>query len=466
MVVANALPAGITGQPQGTTADYNDRLFTYYKDDQALIPSLIGTKEIDEMLDRDGKAKSLEGVLTLPLRGARWQLHPAPGDTGELAMCKELLDDDTLRLLISQMTSAQLYSKAYFEKTFEVTDDGLIGLKEIGFRPASTCELARKIDTGEFDGFWQWAWRGFAGVKHVQIPAERAFVYIHGTHRAPWSGTSELATAYSVFEAKAKIRFLWYKFLENYSMPRAIGTAGTDDAAAAADLAKRAAKLKGGGVIGLKQGETLAPYGTTAPGAEQYAAALNYLDGEMAGSVLAGFLELGASAGRGAGSLALSKDQTDFFLQSREAIAREMEVAVRSGILTQLCEINIGKNAAVPYLRAAPLSLLDSTTAVTLLQQLAVAPPGATSLPQVFIDLLIEQVAAYLGMDVDTVSAGITDAQDQAKQAQAAQLIAAVSAAHSMVAGAPSAGQPALPAGGGNTGPVPNADAATVNGAA
>ncbi len=441
-------PPALVGEPIGTAADYHDRLFTYFQGNQSLQAATVGATEINEMLAADGKAASLEGVLTLPLRGARWQIHPGPGDTGEAAMVEQILGEDTLRQLISQMTSAQLYAKAFFEKVFEVRDDGLIGYQDIALRPATTCELARNLQTGAFDGFWQWAWKGAHGVQHVQIPLERAFVYIHGTHRAPWGGLSELQTAYSVYETKQKIRFLWYKFLENYSMPRAVATASANDDTEAGNLAKRVAKLKGGGVVGLKLGETLAPYATSGQGADEYQKALHYLDGEMAGSVLAGFLELGASAGRGAGSLALSKDQTDFFLQSREGVAREMEVAVRRDVITPIVRYNRGPNASVPFLRAAPLSLLDATSSITLLQQLAAAPPGSTALPPVFVNLLIEQVAAYLGMDVDVISAGIKDAQAQAQQTQAAQLIAAVGAAHGMVTAGDGATQPAIAAGG------------------
>src|SRR5207237_678229 len=104
------------------------------------------------------------------------------------------------------------------------------------------------------------------------------------------------------------------------------------------------------------------------------------------------------------------------FLSSREAIAREMELAFRRDLLTPLVRFNLGRNAKVPYLRAAPLSLLDAQTAITLLQQIATAPPGSTALPDAFIELLIEQVAAYLGMDVEVVSAGIDDAKAKADQ--------------------------------------------------
>lgn len=437
----------------GTVADYHDQLFTYYEDNQALIPSLIGASEINEMIAADGKAASLEGVLTLPLRGAKWQFHPADGDTGECELVKSLITEEMLRLVIAQMTSAQIYARAYFELEWTVTDDDHIGLSAIAFRPATTCELARDPKTGAFDGFRQWAWKGMEGTQHVTIPVSRAFVYIHGTHRAPWAGVSELATCYNVFQTKQKIRFLLHQFLENFSMPKGVATAGTDDANEVKALVKTAAALKGGGVIGLKQNQTLQPYAVPGTGATEYMNTLNYLDSEMSGSVLASFLDLGHMASRGAGSLALSKDQTDFFLGSREGIAREMEVAFRRDLLTPLVQYNLGRDAKVPYLRAAPLALdIDAASAVTLLQQLAAAPPGSTALPPVFINLLIQQVASYLGMDVDVVAAGIEEAKAQAGQNQAAQLRAAVTAAHGMVtsgnttAAVPATRQPTGPA--------------------
>lgn len=436
----------------GTSADYNDRLFTYYDAGQALIPSYISATEINEMLAADGKAASLEGVLTLPLRGAKWQFHPADGDTGECDLVKRLIPDDRLRLLMAQMTSAQIYARAYFELIWTLTDDGMVGLDDIAFRPATTCELARNPRNGHFDGFRQWAWKGLDGVEHVTIKPDRAFVYIHGTHRAPWAGVSELATAYNVFQTKQKVQFLWHQFLENVSMPKAIAQASTIDDKEVFSLVARVAKLRGGGVVGIKPGESVTPYMTGGgSGATEYHACITYLDSMMSGSVLAAFLDLAGSASRGAGSLALSKDQTDFFLASREGIAREMEVAVRRDLLTPLVRYNLGRDAKVPYLKAAPLALdIDAQSAVTLLQQLAVAPPGSTSLPAVFMDLLIQQVASYLGMDVGAVTAGIEEARAQADQTQAAQLMATVQAAHGMVVagGVPAAtGSTAAPAG-------------------
>ena len=432
----------------GTEFDYTDRLFWYYQDGQALLPSEINVAQIDDFIRADGKGRAIEQVLTLPIRAAKWSIRPAKGDRGEADMVTAALEPAMMQTVIGQITSAQLYRRSYLEKTFRVDGDQVV-YDELGFRPAATCELARNQDTGKFDGFWQWAYTGFGDIKHVQIPRQRAFVYIHGQYRAPWAGVSELETAYAIFEVKQKIRWLWYQFLENHSMPKGIATAGTNRSPA--DLAKAAAKLKGSGVIGLHPDEKLAPYNTDSQGAEQYKAALDYLDTEMTGSVLASFLEL---AGATRGSYALSADQTDFFLKSREAIAREIEAAITGsrlmpGLIDDLVRYNFGPNAAIPRFQFAPLSILDAKSAITLMGQIAASPPGSTAIPAEFVNLLIEQVAAYLGMDVDKVAKGIEQAA-QAAAPGAPQLAAAVDTAKGLVERAKqqpaAAGQPANPA--------------------
>jgi hypothetical protein len=46
-------------------------------------PATCGRSNFEEMLRLDGKARTLEQVLTLPLMSAEWSIEPAKGDSGE-----------------------------------------------------------------------------------------------------------------------------------------------------------------------------------------------------------------------------------------------------------------------------------------------------------------------------------------------------------------------------------------------
>src|ERR1043165_1249753 len=44
---------------------------------------IVGVEDFRKMLDKDGKARSLEAALTAPVIGAQWHIEPAEGDKGE-----------------------------------------------------------------------------------------------------------------------------------------------------------------------------------------------------------------------------------------------------------------------------------------------------------------------------------------------------------------------------------------------
>src|SRR5215831_5818041 len=75
--------AEMPGAPPNTTAIYDYR-----------EPS-VG--QLKEMLDRDGKARSLEQVITMPLIGAGWHIEPGEGnDDHETAQwVEDILRKDT-----------------------------------------------------------------------------------------------------------------------------------------------------------------------------------------------------------------------------------------------------------------------------------------------------------------------------------------------------------------------------------
>jgi len=411
------LPAGEIG-----SAYSGDRLFTRFDDGKVFETRDLRAQDFENMLRLDGKAKTLEQVLTLPLRSAAHSIEPAEGDRGEAEFCREALERPAnaggmttpLELVIGQMTSACLYRRAYFEKVFRV-DGGRVNYGKLAFRPASTCHLLRDKDDYSFKGFRQRFLKANDWVA-VDIPPDKAFVYIHGQHRDPLNGISDLETAFTIFESKQKVRFLWYAFLENQSMPKAIAKAAVTDTTVQRELAEKASTLKGGGVIGLGPDEELLPFESSGRGAAEFKAAMDYLSVEMAGSVLAAFTELPAD---GKGSYALSKDQSDLFLRSRQAILSEMAAALTSWVLADLCLWNFGVGAAVPTFKFQPLTEGDVEQPLGLLQALATSAATNPALPAEFIELLTVKVAALLGMDTDAVNAAITKgAEDKGSAGQ------------------------------------------------
>jgi len=415
-----------SGPPMGELGSMwsYERLFERYESGKVFNVPSIEERQINEMLRMDGKAKTLEQVLLLPLLSAPWDLEPGKGDQGETEFVTEALTkaanhggmSTPLETVIGQMASAILYRRAFFEKVWKVTDDGKLVFDKIAFRPSETCWLARDADTLTFQGFKQRFRKGQAMVDR-DIGPDKAFVYIHGQRRDPLNGISDFETCYSIFETKQKVRFLWLSFLENQAMPRAIAKHSNNSDGEIQSFARKAASLKGAGVLGIGPDQELLPFESGGTAAAEFREAMSFLSGEMSGSVLASFTDL-AQQGSGRGSYALSKDQSDFFLQSRRAVLREMGGAFTSFVLADLVRWNFGVDASTPTFRFGEVVGTDAQVSVDLFQSLAGSAAANPAVPAVFLELLTERVSSLLELDVDKVHSAIESGAGQSPLAR------------------------------------------------
>lgn len=166
------------------------------------------------MLSRDGVCSALEAVLTLPIRQADFSIEPGKGDHGEADFARSVImapdTENGMRTpvteLIGQVTTAQIFRRAFFEKTFRLRqDDGKIIYDKLAYRPPATCQARYNDRTGESNGFRQQVWL-FGGnlmlTRHqkvpgyVDIPKVRSYIYTHGKHREPLTGVSEMDVPY------------------------------------------------------------------------------------------------------------------------------------------------------------------------------------------------------------------------------------------------------------------------------
>lgn len=409
----------ILDKEDGSAFDREALLFSAYEDGTVFnYEKSRAIQEIDAMLEVDGKAQTLEQVLTLPIRSAPVSIKrgPASGKTTKF-ISRVLLEPAnnggmsiSFATVLAQMTTAIIYRKAFFEKVL-TERDGRIIYDKIAWRPPATCAIMRDEKNAGFRGFKQQPIR-IEDTEEIEIPAQRAFVYIHDQRRKPLEGRSDMTIPYWCYVTKQKIRFLWYQFLEGQSLPKTVVRARNEDAAQKA--AKKIIGLRQGGVVGLTDQITTDVLESSGRGADQFKAALQWLDSEASSSVLAGFTDLGAMAAQGTGSFALSKDQTDFFLMSRQAVAKEMADAMNQYLIPDLVKYNFGPNEPSPIVEIGPITQDDANLAVGLLQATAVTQ--SPILPQEFYSELIERVAGLLELNVDRVREGLRRAADQGAQ--------------------------------------------------
>jgi hypothetical protein len=314
---------------------------------------------------------------------------------------------------------AIVYRKSYHEKCFTLREvDGKLRVvyDKIAWRPPTTCAIVRDKSHGSFRGFRQMPIR-YEDTEEIWIKPQRSLVYIHNQHRNPLEGKSDLDIAHWCYITKQKIRFLWYQFLEGQSLPKTVVKARTEIEANKA--ASKVVTLRSGGVVGLTDAISVDALESSGRGASQFKEALQWLDGEASGSVLAGFTDLGAGAVSGTGSFALSKDQTSFFQMGRDADAREVADTNTQFMIADLVKWNFGPKAHCPEFEFGPIQEDDAAQSIALLQAVSQSPNQV--LPKEFLDELIERVAGLLGLNTQVVRAGLT----RAGQAGAAQLQAA-----------------------------------------
>lgn len=424
----------LLGAEAGSQFDITDRMFAYFGDGSVFDYGEWSARDVSTMLVRDGQAAALESVLTLPLRQADYAITPAKGDKGEAEFAREVLMEPAtaggmkipLGVIIGQMTSAQIYKKAFFESIWDIRDDGKIVYDKLAYRPTATCELKRDPKTGAENGFRQQTWlfggqvmtKGQKTPGYVDIPRVRSYVYIHGKHREPLTGISELELCYWAYQTKLKLLFLWYQFLEQQSLPKVLVYGQSDREAGT--HAEDIASMRASGVVGFER----PPQGTkkfeilesSGKGADQFAAALTFLETWQTSSVLAGFMGLSSLASLGRGSLALSQDQSSFYLKSRQAVSAEMTESFTHGVLAPLITLNFGPDAAYPKFMSGPLTDDSEQSLVTLFQALAVAP--SLRIPDGILDLITERLASVLNLDPDQV-AQIVEQGAKDREAQA-----------------------------------------------
>lgn len=410
---------------EGTAYSPQDLLFQDFSDGEVFVYDDLEDRQIKSMLKRDGKANTLERVLTLPIRSAPINLSKERSEEEVYDFVHNVLFEPEssggmstpLPGVIAQMAQAVGWRKAYFERVW--TEKTLGGTSravydKVAWRPPQTCRVLRDKQKGSFQGFAQMPITE-GEEKEKKFKPIRSFVYIHGQHRDPLNGVSDLEIAYWCFQTKQKIRFLWYSFLEGQALPKTVAQA--KNLADARKAANELIKLRSGGVVGLDDQVTWGVLESSGRGASQFKEALQWLDSEASNSVLAGFTDLGATAAGGTGSFALSKDQTDFFLMSRQAVAQEMQDTINAFLIPDLVFYNFGPDAKAPKFEFGPIAEDDASQAITLLQ--AIGVNQSPVLPQEFYDELIERVAGFLGLNTQTVREGLDKVDLQARAAAA-----------------------------------------------
>lgn len=422
--------------------------------------------DYQEMLDVDGKASSIETLLTYPIIAAPWEIEPAKGDDGQAEFIYDALTDlphqggprTTVEQLVSQMTTGFTHRRAIFEKVFKINDDDKVVYDKIAWRPLETCEVAYDAKNGDLRGFRQFpvTWDPKPVVhrtsnNYINVPMERAFIYVHGSWRDPLFGISSMRVPYWCFITKQKLRWLWYQFLDQTYLPKTIVKNPNIDQARAD--ARKVATLRSRGVVGLETDTTVDSYESSGHGADGYIEAIRYLESEMSNSILAGFMDLTSQSAEGKGSYALAESASKLFLRTRRMVARDMARQITNSVIGDLIRYNYGSKAPVPRFIFGALSEQNEQSVLDMFGKIATT--GAKVDPQ-FYDQLSTRVAAILELDAGKVAKSIkaaSEAINDSSPGDLQKIATEVDIATQMVSGAQARGEaPPSP-----VGPAPKA---------
>jgi hypothetical protein len=345
--------------------------------------------------------------------------------------------------------------------------------KAIELRPAQSCESAYDPVTGVLKGFRQRlnpitfvmeknsAPPGPHQYGWARIDGSRSFTYIHGSYREPIHGVSDLDVSLKMWDIIRKLRFLWCQYMEQQSLPKVIVFG--DDPTQAQENAESIADAGASAAIPMSYRvdpgqEVFKVLESSGKGADQFEHIVEYFESKQTQSVLASFMDLAQHASRqSAGSNALSADQSEFYMSSRQAVANEIAEQITDHVIKPLVLFNFGPDAVVPDLHFAPIGTRQTTQALSLLTSIVTAEKP--TVPERFVGFLINQVAAGLGLDVTDVADVVAEWADKREEQMEAAEAAAAAAAEQPVPMTPPSTQQPLPGAAqlaGNDSSVPN----------
>ena len=372
----------------------------------------ITVQQLTEMRRKDGQARAIHRVLTLPLRQAPMTFIPT--DDGEKAegvstsgeeeqeFVKNALTQPlhmggmstSIKMVFAGLGKALSDGFAVFEKVWQVNMDGKLTYRKLAPRAAETCKFLLD-DNGGLEGVRQRVhWQG--EMRDITLASDKVLVYTAQPEENPWYGESYLLPAYYHYDKKHKLYYIAHLAAQFHAVPGRIGSYPQQAGKAEKDAFRRQlAKMGFNTAMTKPKDYEVEPFGgqSAMPDFEKL---INHHDGMMAKSVLAHFIQLGT--GSSSGSWALSSDQTDFFTIALETILDEWAEMFTFYAIPQLVDFNF-TTRAYPTMQLGPLA--DGTKEMMAEVFKAISTAGSTNVTKDFMFELEQMVAEELGLEID-----------------------------------------------------------------
>ncbi len=367
----------------------------------------ITLQQIQEMRRKDGQARAIHRVLTLPLRTAQLSVIPHAGRGGgdgeeEAEFVKMALTEPlsrggmstSINKVLAHMGMALADGFAVFEKVWQITEDNKFSLRKLAPRGAATVKFNLDENGGLESVRQRVHWQGEQ--IDVTIPSDKLLVYTAQHEENAWYGESYLLPAFYHFDKKHKMYYISHLAAQFHAIPGRIGTYPSQ--AAPNDrkvFREQLAKMGFNTAMTKPVGYEIEPFGGTG-GMPDYEKLINHHDAMMAKSVLAHFIQLGT--GSSSGSWALSEDQSDFFTIALETILAEWSEVFTFYVAPQLVDFNFN-SGAYPEIKFGPLS--DQTRDVMADVFKTLSGASTTNVTPEFMFEIEKKIAEVLGLEID-----------------------------------------------------------------
>lgn len=342
------------------------------------LQGIQGIKVFDEMRKSDGTVRAAVLVCTLPIMRAQWFINPTTEskEDKDIANFVEHALFDWLDISWSDVIRQALLMVSFGVMPFEK----VYGTKEHdGKTYVTVTKLAPRMPKSIQQ--WELPDRTF-GIQQIRqdgimalIPGSKLLIFINEREGDNWWGTSMLRAAYKHWYYKNnfyKIDAVAFE-RQGIGIPKITMPMGYTEA----DLSKATQAAEN-----LRSNESaylILPNGYNAEFMDMGAKStrdpqnsINHHNKEILQSVLAQFLELGATKS-GSGSRALSQDHSDLFLKALESIANTIISEINKNLIPELVDLNFNGVKVYPVLDYSGITKVDVAALGTAYSQLVTA---------------------------------------------------------------------------------------------
>jgi SPP1 gp7 family putative phage head morphogenesis protein len=349
----------------------------------------LSVRVFDQMRRQDSQVASVLRAVTLPIRRTQWRLDPNGARDEVVAHVSTdiglpLLGDDSpepsgVRVRgrfswdehIRMALLALPYGHMFFEQVYEIRDDGRAHLAKLAPRLPQTIGKIDVDRAGDLLAIEQYptGQPGDTG-PYIRITADRLVAYCTDREGGVWQGQSILRPVYANWLIKGKLLRVHAMTMERNGMgvPLFKAPEGATQAQVTQGLkaaqAFRAGENAGGSVPFGGDIELKGVSGTL----PDVLAGIRYHDEQIAGNVLAQFLELGKTAH---GSRALGASFIDFFIMALQAVADEIALTATGDVVEDLVDLNWGPDEIAPRIAVAEIAEAPDLTAQAVDQLVA-----------------------------------------------------------------------------------------------